>query len=331
MLLLCQEGFSGGGPGVFRKCYPQCTLGDMLFRHARRPAGGPLFVHREIGEILRPAGAEEGCFMDGGAKDLAALLPNIAAQARGALSSLRLAAAQLAPAEAREQNPDLDRQAALLDQSYYRLLRLVNNLSLAACMDGDRPLHLQDRDLVDLIGEQCERTAGLAELLGLQLKFICQLERHICAVDPDILEQILTQLLSNALKFTDRGGSITVELRLLPKRVLISVEDTGCGIPEDQLTMLFDRYLHDIPPDRPAQGLGLGLALCQRLAALHNGALMAVSRPGQGSRFTLSLPDRQVGSGVSDVAFDYSGGFNRTLLGLADALPPEAFLIRSQD
>ena len=177
--------------------------------------------------------------MDGGAKDLAALLPNIAAQARGALSSLRLAAAQLAPAEAREQDPELDHQAALLDQSYYRLLRLVNNLSLAACMDGERPLRLQDRDLVELIGEQCERAAGLAELMGLQFKFVCPLERHICAVDIDILEQILSQLLSNALKFTDQGGCVTVELRLLPKRVLISVEDTGCGIPEERLTMLF--------------------------------------------------------------------------------------------
>ena len=57
---------------------------------------------------------------------------------------------------------------------------------------------------------------------------------------------------------------------------------------------------------------------------------MAVSHPGRGSRFTLSLPDRQIGSGVSDIGFDYSGGFNRTLLGLADALPSDAFLIRNQ-
>ena len=57
---------------------------------------------------------------------------------------------------------------------------------------------------------------------------------------------------------------------------------------------------------------------------------MAVSTPGKGSRFTLSLPDRQVSGAVSDIRFDYSGGFNKTLLGLADALPAEAFLLRSQ-
>ena len=264
-------------------------------------------------------------------KNLAALLPNIAAQARGALSSLRLAAAQLAPAEARERDPALDRQAAVLDQSYYRLLRLVNNLSLASCLAEDRPLHLKDQDMVELVGEQCEQAAGLAELIGLQLRFVCPLERHVCAVDAGALEQILSQLLSNAMKFTPSGGTITVELRLLRNRVLLSVADTGCGLSEERLATLFDRYLQSLPPEAPPHGLGLGLALCQRLAELHGGALMAVSELGRGSRFTLSLPDRQVGGDLSDVGFDYSGGFNRALLGLADALPAEAFSVRGQD
>ena len=268
--------------------------------------------------------------MEAGRKDLAALLPNIAAQARGTLSSLRLAAAQLAPMEAREKDPVLDQKAALVDQSYYRLLRLTNNLSLMACMEDDRPLHLRDRDLVSSVGEQCEQAASLAELMGLQFRFVCPLERHLCAVDGDALEQILSQLLSNAIKFTPPGGKVTVELRLVKKRVLLSVADTGCGISEERLEMLFDRYLHKTTPETPAQGLGLGLAICQRLAELHGGALMAVSHLGEGSRFTLSLPDRRIGGEISDVRFDYSGGFNRALLGLADALPPEAFLVRSQ-
>ena len=182
-----------------------------------------------------------------------------------------------------------------------------------------------------LVGEQCERAAGLAEMLGLNFRFICVPERHTCAVDADFLEQLLYQLLSNAMKFSAPGGTITVELRLVPGRVLLSVEDSGRGISEEHLSTLFDRCLHAASPGDPANGLGLGLALCQRLAELHEGTLMAVSREGAGSRFTLSLPDRQVGGGLSDRGFDYSGGFNRTLLGLADALPAEAFLIRNQD
>ena len=79
---------------------------------------------------------------------LASLFPDVAAQLRAALSNLHLAAAQLAPAEARENDPALDRKAALLDQSYYRLLRLVNSLSSAAYLTNDDMLTLQDRDIV---------------------------------------------------------------------------------------------------------------------------------------------------------------------------------------
>ena len=124
---------------------------------------------------------------------------------------------------------------------------------------------------------------------------------------------------------------MTVELKRLSGRVLISVDDTGAGIPEETLSTLFDRYLYANQPAPPLHGLGLGLPLCRRLAEGHGGTLMAESRPGKGSRFTLSLPDQQKGTEVSDIAVDYSGGFNQTLLNLADALPVEAFLIRNQD
>lgn len=261
---------------------------------------------------------------------LASLFPNIAAQMRGTLSDLHLTAAQLAPAAAREQDPTLDAQAARVDRSYYQLLRLVNSLTSAAYLTNDDPLPLQDRDIVDLVSELCDRTASLAPLLGLELRFVCALDQHICAIAPDALEQLLYHLLSNAFKFTPAGGTVTVELRVRQKYVLLSVTDTGCGISEERLPTLFDRYLHKDLMDPPPHGLGLGLPLCRRIAEGHGGTLMAESHPGKGSRFTCSLPDRQVGSGVSDISFDYAGGFNRTLLALADALPAKAFLLRSQ-
>nr|WP_326184366.1 sensor histidine kinase [uncultured Oscillibacter sp.] len=264
-------------------------------------------------------------------KQLAALFPSVAAQLRGALSNLHMAAAQLAPADARERDPALDAKAALMDQSYYQVLRLVGSLSAAEQLVCDRPLAFQDRDLVDLVGELCEKAAALAPLRGLELRFVCALDRCVCAVAPDEVEQLLYHLLSNAFKFTPAGGTVTVELRAGRKQILLSVADTGCGIPEERLPTLFDRYLHAGQMDPPPHGLGLGLPLCRRIAERHGGTLMAESHPGQGSRFTVSLPDRQVGGGVSDVPFDYAGGFNRTLLALADALPPEAYLLRGQD
>ena len=77
------------------------------------------------------------------------------------------------------------------------------------------------------------------------------------------------------------------------------------------------------------QGLGLGRALCQGIAKGHGGIMTAESRQGKGSRFTFSMPDRLSGAALSDVRFDYSGGFNRALMSLSDTLPSEAFTIRN--
>ena len=257
-----------------------------------------------------------------------ALFPAISAQIREALSTLHLASMQAVPAQARERDPELDRRAAAMDQSYYRLLRLVNLLS-AAAVPQDAPLSLENRDLVDLVGDVCDRAGDLAELLGLEVRFICAMPRHVCAVEPRQIEQLLYHLLSNAFKFTPAGGTVTVELWTQQKRVCLSVADTGAGIPPERRDTLFDRYLHPGQPDPLPHGMGLGLALCRLIAERHGGVIMVESEVGRGSRFTVSLPDRQVDGSVSDVSFDYVGGFNPTLMALADALPVEAFRLRS--
>lgn len=259
------------------------------------------------------------------------LFPSIASQIRGELGNLHLAASRLAPAENRERDAELDRTAALMDQSYYRLLRLVNILSSAAALAEAHPIPLQNRDLVEFVGEICDRAGDLAASLGVDVSFSCSMVRHVCAINPELLEQLIFHLLSNSLKFTPEGGSVTVELQQQGNRMLLSVTDTGRGISSEHLATLFNRYLHTERQDPSPHGLGLGLSLCRRIAERHGGMLMAESHPDRGSRFTLSLPDRQTESGVSDVPFDYTGGFNRTLLALADALPPKAFLLRNQD
>lgn len=260
-----------------------------------------------------------------------ALLPAVAAQLRSALSNLHMVSTQLISEAARENDPVLDAKAALLDQSHYQLLRIVNELSAAQHLTSDAPFPLQDRDIVDLAGSVCARAGDLAPLLGLQLRFVCAAPQHTCAVASDLLEQLLYHLLSNAFKFTPAGGTVTVELRIAGTRVLLSVEDTGRGIPADRLPTLFDQYLHTDRQDPPPHGLGLGLPLCRRIAEGHGGSLLAESAVGKGSRFTLSLPNKTVGGDISDIGFDYAGGFNRTLLALADALPSKAFLLRNQD
>lgn len=262
---------------------------------------------------------------------LSQLFPSIAAQMRSVLSNVHFAAAAIAPPEAREEDPELDAKAAVMDQSYYQLLRLINNLTVAAGLESEQKLEAKNQDVVALVRDVCEQCASLAEMMGLKFSFSCQEAGHVCAIYRDSIEQLLFQLLSNAFKFTSRGGSVSVELRFSDGRVLLSVCDTGRGIPEELMPTLFERYLHRELMNPPPHGLGLGLPLCRRIAEGHGGTLVAESRVGKGTRVTLSIPDRQSGlTGVSDVHFDYTGGFNRTLLSLADALPAEAFFIRNE-
>ena len=263
--------------------------------------------------------------------DLAALLPGIAGQMRGLLSNLYLAAAQAIPAERREQDAVLDSKAAVLEQSFYRLLRMVNGISATEYLSEMSTLSLRDTDIVQLVSAVCEASGDLAEMLGIRLRFVCAMERCICAADAAALEQALYQLLSNALKYTPKNGTVTVELKRSGKQLLLSVADTGCGIPSEQMGHLFDRCLRPAAPAGPGHGLGLGLLLCRSIAQKHGGGLLAESVPGKGSRFTLSLPERISGNRVSDVPMAYNSGFNRTLLGLADALPAAAYTVRNLD
>ena len=228
--------------------------------------------------------------------DFSVVFPNIAAQLRSVLGNLHLAAAQLAPAIRREGDPALDSTASLLDQSYYRLLRLVNNLMAAGELGQDAPLPVRDRDLTETVRAVCAGAQGLFALKKVQLEFRSAADCHTCAFHQPSIELLLYQLLSNALKFTPAGGAVTVELKFINRWVRLSVSDTGCGIQEDQIPFLFDRYLHDDAMAPQPHGLGLGLPICQHIAERHGGTMIAESRPGQGSRFTLSLPDRRCGT-----------------------------------
>lgn len=263
---------------------------------------------------------------------LCQFFPNIAAQLRSSLGNIHLASISLAPPDARERDPGLDAKAAVLDQSYYQLLRLVNNLTVSSFFSSHDPLPTRDQDIVALVRDTCEECSSLAELLGIYFSFSCAETFHICAVYRDSIQEVLFQLLSNAFKFTKKGGSVLVELKFVGQQVFLSVTDTGAGIPEELLPTLFDRYLHKDLMNPPPHGLGLGLPICMRIAEGHGGNIMAESKAGKGSCITLSIPDRQAGiTGVSDVPFDYTGGFNRTLLALSDALPATAFRMENQD
>ena len=229
---------------------------------------------------------------------------------RSLLEDLHLAMRQLLPPTLRETDPETDRQAAALDREFFRLLRLANDLLLSA-----QPLlpPTGDVDIVDLIGGLCSRAGDAARPAGLHLRFRCASASHLCALNRDVVEQLLYHLLALAMSATARGGTVTTETRFFGGRVQISVTGGVCK--------------QSLPPPPQAEWV---LMLCRCMAASQDGLLIAESRRGERCRFTVSFPDRQWGRAAAESSFDLCGGFNATLTALADVLPAEAFLLRSQ-
>ena len=151
-------------------------------------------------------------------------------------------------------------------------------------------------------------------------------------MDAGRIERLLLNLLSNALKFTPKGGSVDVRVRVTPRRVYLSVADSGRGIAPEKLEHVFDRFLDTDAMDPPPHGVGLGLAICRRIAQGHGGSIVAESEEGRGATFTVSLPnERAAGAVLRQPKLAYGGGFNRTLVELSDALGADAFSYRYLD
>ena len=139
--------------------------------------------------------------------------------------------------------------------------------------------------------------AHMEGLVGAQLEekelsysYRCGDRAIVVNADAGKVQQILLNLLANAIKFTDRGGSVSLQCELEPETVAIRVTDNGKGIPPDKLEAIFEPFVQLKPKGAVTNGTGLGLPISRRLATAMGGSLTAQSEPGQGSTFTLRLP-----------------------------------------
>ena len=168
--------------------------------------------------------------------------------------------------------------------------RIDELLDLAKGEIGMLQLNPEPVDLAPLLREVVEGMAPLAESRGLSL--VMDLPDFVCSVraDSSRVQQILLNLLENAVKFTPKGGKISLRVREKDGLAIIEVHDTGRGISREEQKRLFEPY-HRLVSDRSRfSGLGLGLALCKTLVELHGGQIWVRSQPGKGSTFAFSLP-----------------------------------------
>ncbi len=179
----------------------------------------------------------------------------------------------------------LDRNA----QSQAQLIADV--LDVSRIVTGKLQLEVTTVDLCDLVAQATDSVREAASGKGIELSLE---ETASCVVNGDAgrLQQVVWNLLSNAIKFTSAGGSIRVTVTRDGRQVVVSVADTGAGIPPDFLPHVFDRFRQaDQTTTRVHGGLGLGLSIVKHLVELHGGAVSAASGgPGQGACFTVRLP-----------------------------------------
>jgi signal transduction histidine kinase len=156
-----------------------------------------------------------------------------------------------------------------------------------------QPLQLQRTplSLVRVIGASVANFEPAAARLGITLVDNTPANLPTVCADEDRLIQVLTNLLDNALKFTPRGGEVTVEAGEDTDAVWIRVADTGVGIAADELPFLFQQFYRGAESRPPEKlGMGLGLTICQEIVAAHGGKIWAESQPDYGARFTFTLP-----------------------------------------
>ncbi len=190
----------------------------------------------------------------------------------------------------------------LMLRNAQRLLNLINQLlDLSRVDSGKMKLNTVHLDLVVFLKGIINAFEVLVQKNHLELKMISAEKELFLFFDPHRMEEVMYNLLINAIKFTPQGGSITISLSFAPSGinegnisngdVLISVKDTGTGIPEEELDYIFDRfYQADNRNTAQYRGTGLGLALSKEIIQLHKGTIEVFSHEGKGTEFIIRLP-----------------------------------------
>lgn len=185
-----------------------------------------------------------------------------------------------------------DKYISMMKQNCFRLTRLVDNLIDSTKMDtGYYKLSPKNLNIVSIVENITLSVVKYIEDKGINLIFDTEIEEKIISCDGEQIERIILNLLSNAAKFTNHGGSIIVSIHDNINSVIISVKDTGIGISKEKQESIFQRFVQvDKSLARNHLGSGLGLSIVKSLVEMHGGNISLESEPGCGSEFIIELP-----------------------------------------
>jgi two-component system OmpR family sensor kinase len=174
------------------------------------------------------------------------------------------------------------------DRSLARVENLVEDLLLLA--KGEGQIQSEPTCVEDVLEKVIQETEELAQDQQINVKLLSQ-ANHIMKLDEPLFALVLRNLIHNAIQYNRLGGSVKIDVQNKGRYILIKIEDTGMGIPKQDLPHIFERFYRvDQSRDKHSGGSGLGLSIASHIVDLHDGYIDVESEEGIGSRFTIHLP-----------------------------------------
>lgn len=250
-----------------------------------------------------------------------------ARELREPLAKVMTTADRLFPMEALQNDPATRDQVARLNRGLLQMLRVIGNMSDAGRYNAGQGAYLEIRDVTALMQEIFDRSRDLISHAGLKLTFRNLNIPVDCLVDSEKLERAVLNILSNAIKFTPKGGTIDCSLTRKGHLLVLQVQDSGSGIPDAIRSHIHNRYQRQPGIEDGRFGIGLGMVLIRSAAAIHGGTVLIDQPEGSGTRITMTMAIRSNASGTlrsNVLRVDYSGERDHGLVELSESLP--AFL-----
>jgi len=193
----------------------------------------------------------------------------------------------------------LNKGVSLIKSNANKLLKLVNQLLTMSKLEADSmPINLMQSDIIPYVRYILESLHSIAEEKNIRLHFLSEIEELTIDYDPEIIEEIISNLISNAIKYTPNGGDVYLKIGTQSvtkgaskEELIVQVRDNGTGIAEDQLPYIFNRFYQvDDESTRKAEGTGIGLALIKEYIHLLKGTIQVKSSIDKGTEFIIKLP-----------------------------------------
>ncbi|MEI8217145.1 MAG: PAS domain S-box protein, partial [Eubacteriales bacterium] len=206
-------------------------------------------------------------------------------------SSIQLLELKICKAEDEESKKIL-KQLKLMNRNSMRITRLVNNIIDVAKIDsGFYEPAFENVDIVKIIKKIFLSINQYAKQKMIKLTFVADQEGEIIKCDVAMIERIMLNVISNAIKYSKKGGYIKISVYKKPATISISVKDNGIGIEKEMQEIIFERYRQANPKLlQKSEGSGIGLSLAKSLVEIHGGTIQVISQYGEGSEFIIELP-----------------------------------------